>query len=63
MRIVADKDRCEGLGMCEAMKPEFFEVGEDGAVVVLDEQPDEAHRTELQAAVDSCPVSALALQA
>ncbi len=63
MRIVADTNRCEGLGMCEAMEPEFFEVGEDGTVVVLDDQPDEARRTELQAAVDSCPVAALALQA
>lgn len=62
MRIVADRDRCEGLGMCEAMAPEFFEVGEDGTVVILDDQPDEAHRTELQAATDSCPVSALTLQ-
>lgn len=63
MRIVADTNRCEGLGMCEAMEPEFFEVGEDGTVVVADDQPDEARRTDLQAAVDSCPVSALALQA
>ena len=62
MRIVADTNRCEGLGMCEAMQPEFFEVGEDGTVVVLSDQPDEAHRTQLQAAVDSCPVSALTLQ-
>ena len=61
MRIIADRNTCEGLGMCEAMAHEFFEVGEDGTVTLLDDQPDEKHRTELQAAVDSCPVSALTL--
>ena len=62
MRIVVDRDRCEGLGMCEAMAHEFFEVGEDGTVTLLDEQPGEHHRQDLQAAVDSCPVLALSLQ-
>ena len=62
MRIVVDRDRCEGLGMCEAMAHEFFEVGEDGTVTLLDEQPGENHRQDLQAAVDSCPVLALSLQ-
>lgn len=62
MRIVADLDRCEGLGMCEAMSHEFFEVGEDGFVTVLDESPDEQHRVQLLAAIDSCPVLALSLR-
>lgn len=44
------------------MAHEFFEVGEGGAVTLLDDQPDEEHRTDRQAAVDSCPVSALTLQ-
>lgn len=62
MRIHADRARCEGLGMCEAMAPDHFEVGEDGFVEVLDEQPGEEHRTDLTAAVDACPVLALSLQ-
>ncbi|WIY01867.1 ferredoxin [Amycolatopsis mongoliensis] len=61
MRIEADRGKCDGLGMCEAMAPDFFEVGEDGTVVVLDERPGEEHRTDLAAAVDSCPVLALKL--
>jgi ferredoxin len=62
MKILADTATCEGLGMCEAMAPDFFEVGEDGTVVVLDETPGEEHRTDLAAAVDSCPVLALRLE-
>ncbi|MGN6608393.1 MAG: ferredoxin [Jatrophihabitans sp.] len=62
MRIVVDRDRCEGLGMCEAMAHEYFEVGEDGYVTVLDDTPPEAKRAEIQAAVDACPVAALSLR-
>jgi ferredoxin len=62
VRIVVDRDRCEGLGMCEAMAHEFFEVGEDGYVSVLGETPPAERRAEIQAAVDACPVSALSLR-
>lgn len=62
MRIAVERDRCEGLGMCEAMAHEFFEVGEDGLVDILDESPGEEHREDVQAAVDSCPVLALRLE-
>ncbi|WP_018156534.1 ferredoxin [Demetria terragena] len=62
MKIVPDRDKCEGLGMCEAMADHFFEVGDDGYVQVLNETPDESERTEVLAAVDACPVLALSLQ-
>ena len=62
MRIEADRDTCEGLGMCEAMAPEFFEVGDDGQVHVLEEHPGEEHRQDVGAAVDACPVLALSLR-
>ncbi|HEY1134480.1 MAG TPA: ferredoxin [Nocardioides sp.] len=62
MRIVADLATCEGLGMCEAMAPDFFEVDDDGVVAVLDPAPGEEHRADLLAAVDACPVLALALE-
>ncbi|MBB1152393.1 MULTISPECIES: ferredoxin [Amycolatopsis] len=61
MRIEADLNKCDGLGMCEAMAPDFFEVGDEGTVVVLDGNPSEEHRTDLAAAVDACPVLALKL--
>ena len=61
MRIVVDRDRCEGLGMCEAMAHEFFELDDDDQMTVLEESPDEAHRGTVHAAVESCPVQALSL--
>jgi len=62
MKIVADPDTCQGLGMCEAMAPEFFEVGNDALVDVLNEEPDEQHRELVHAAIEACPVAALRLQ-
>lgn len=66
MRIVVDRDRCEGLGMCEAMASDYFEVREDDAgeesVHVLDEHPPESDRDHVHAATQACPVLALSLQ-
>jgi ferredoxin len=62
MRIIADPHTCEGLGMCEAMADQYFEVGEDGLVHVLDDRPHDQDRQLVDAAVKSCPVSALRLE-
>ncbi|MEV4731872.1 ferredoxin [Saccharopolyspora sp. NPDC049426] len=62
MEIVVDRSKCEGLGMCEAMAHEFFEVQDDGSMVVLDEHPGDEHRQTVSAAVDACPVLALTLK-
>ena len=62
MRIVVDRDLCEGHGMCESMAHEFFELDDDDVLQVLDETPGEEHRRELAAAAESCPVLALSLE-
>lgn len=59
-RIVADTATCEGLGMCEAMAPDFFEVGDDDVVQIL-QQPDDADLGDVEAATLACPVLALKL--
>lgn len=66
MRIEVDRERCEGLGMCEAMAHDYFEITEtpDGEEVmsVLDDAPPESDRAQVFAAVQACPVLALTLQ-
>ncbi len=51
LQIVVDRDRCEGLGMCEAMASDYFEVREDAdgeeSVHVLDETPPESDRAHV----------------
>ena len=64
-RIVADLGTCEGLGMCEAMASDYFEVREDEdgieSVHVLSEDVPEGDRANVHAATQACPVLALSL--
>ena len=63
MQIHADLDRCEGLGMCEAMANDYFEVDDDtDQVHLLDDSPPESDRAHVYAAIQACPVQALMLQ-
>jgi len=61
MRIDVDRDKCEGLGMCEAMAHEYFELDDDDTMTVLDDSPPEGDRSKVHAAVEACPVMALSL--
>lgn len=62
MKIVVDRDLCDGIGMCQSMAHEFFELDDDDVMHVLDERPGEEHRKQLTAAINSCPVLALSLE-
>jgi ferredoxin len=61
VRIEVDRDVCEGLGMCEAMAHEYFELDDDDTMTVLDDSPPEVDRSKVHAAVEACPVMALSL--
>jgi ferredoxin len=61
MRIVVDRNRCTGLGMCEAGAPDVFEVQDDASLLVLKEHPESDQRVELEAAVESCATEALSI--
>jgi ferredoxin len=62
VRIVVDRDLCDGHGMCEAMAHEYFELDDDDVMHVLEESPPEAERSKVHAAVQACPALALSLQ-
>lgn len=59
MRIEADHTRCEGHGMCEALAPELFRVGDDGRVAILAGAVAASDREVALLAVESCPTQAL----
>ena len=61
MKIVLDRELCDGHGMCEAMAHEFFELDDDDVMHVLDESPPESERAKVHAAVQACPALALTL--
>ena len=61
MRIVVDRDLCQGHGVCESEAPDVFEVGKDHQVVVVDPTPPEGQRAVIDAAVRFCPTHALSI--
>jgi ferredoxin len=62
MRIVVDFDRCESNAVCMGIAPDVFEVREDNFLYILNENPPESRRDEMQQAVDSCPKAAISIQ-
>lgn len=61
MRIVVDRAKCTALGNCEAIAPDYFEVGDDGDLGVLREDVADHERDVVRQAVAACPTAALIL--
>ncbi len=61
-RIAADLDLCQGHAMCELEAPDYFRVPNRGKVEIIDSEPPEDARDEVERAVESCPTRALFIQ-
>ena len=61
MMVVVDRTRCSGIGICESIAPDFFEVGDDGALLLLREDFADGERPAIEDAVGSCPAAALSV--
>jgi ferredoxin len=61
MRVEVDRDLCASTGGCEALAPDVFEIADDGELVVLRPEPDEADLPDVRNAVQACPTRALRL--
>ena len=62
MKIVLDRARCTGIGICEAIAPSVFEVDDNGELVVLSAEVPEGALEEVTEAVGGCPALALRLE-
>ena len=64
MRIVLDRPRCEGHGLCEEAAPGLMHLDDEGDLVIdVEEVTDgSAEAAAAAAAVRTCPVAALKLQ-
>ncbi len=62
MRIVVDRDLCQGHGVCESEAPAVFSVSKQGVLTILDESPAEELRPVVEQAVAFCPTSALRIE-
>ncbi len=62
VRLIVDVDRCIGIGQCELLEPEVFELGDEDAIsrvaagATLD-------RVRALAVVEACPSMAISIEA
>ena len=61
MKIIVDRSKCTGLGICESLAPEHFEVDDSGALVLLDAHVTSETLTGVEEAIAGCPTEALRL--
>ncbi|MGN7778758.1 ferredoxin [Mycolicibacterium sp. 22603] len=64
MKVLIDRDRCEGHGQCLAAAPDVFDLDDEGIAILQVSEPiaDELSG-QVTAAAEVCPVAALALTA
>ncbi|TPG32398.1 ferredoxin [Mycolicibacterium hodleri] len=63
MRVLLDQTLCAAHGDCVVAAPKIFDLDDDDDFArVLDENPPEDSRAEVELAVRVCPVGAITLQ-
>ena len=58
-RVEVDADLCQGHAMCELEAPDVFEVPKRGIVNILDPEPPDEMREDVERAAEMCPTQAI----
>lgn len=61
MKILLDRPRCEGHGLCEEAAPGLMHLDDDGELVLDHEEVDGDLLAAANSAIRVCPVAALRL--
>jgi len=62
MKIIVDRQRCDGNGVCMGIAPEVFDVDDDLYLHVAESIPDDPElRARVRQSITSCPILALKL--
>ncbi|MFE3056889.1 ferredoxin [Nocardia sp. NPDC059239] len=62
MKVVVDRSKCTGLGICESLAPAFFEVDDSGDLVLLKEDIAGDELKAVEEAIQGCPTEALRIE-
>jgi len=62
MKVLVDFGKCTGLGICESLAPDFFEVNDAGDLVLLKEDITDEELQAVEEAVAGCPTEALRIE-
>ncbi|RYJ05867.1 MAG: ferredoxin [Actinomycetales bacterium] len=61
-KLILDRDRCSGLGICEAYAEHVFEIQADGSLQLLMTEIGDDDLADVRQACESCPAEALKLE-
>jgi ferredoxin len=59
VKVSVDRARCASIGICESLAPEYYEVGDDGTLSILQDGVSEADVELIRKTVSDCPTGAL----
>lgn len=62
MKVTVDLAICDLHGLCVDTAPEVFEIGNDGTLRILNENPPEALRDRVEKAARECPTGAIVVE-
>ena len=63
MKVVVEYEKCIASGDCVAVCPEVFGQDDSGTVVLLDAEPSDELRPQVEQAIDGCPAACLDIEA
>ena len=58
-RVEVDADLCQGYAMCELEAPDVFNVPKRGTVEIIDPEPPDEMRDDVERAIEMCPTQAI----
>jgi sterol 14-demethylase len=61
VRVVVDRDLCQGHAACEGEAPAVFSVSKKGDLTILQPEPPEELRGAVELAIKYCPTHALSI--
>lgn len=61
VKVVVDYEKCTGLGICESLSPDHFEVNDEGDLVLLKDSVSDDELQGVEEAISGCPTEALRL--
>lgn len=61
MKIVIDRAKCSGIGICESIAPQYYEVDDGGELVLLEKYVSDDDRQVVEQSVAGCPTGALSV--
>lgn len=62
LRVIADRSRCCGYGLCAQMCPQVYKLDENGLVVLESDQVPPGLEEEAREGAAACPAEALVIE-